>query len=77
MSTGYPGLGRWRREMQKIFLAQVDGFSEHFGNLDDLRNWVHAMDRRFGLKGKTLNIYQGTRSGDTASYDKSRSMVVQ
>lgn len=63
--------------MKKIFLAQVDGFSEHFDNLDDLRNWVHAMDRRYGLKGKTLNIYQGTRSGDTASYDKSRSMVVQ
>lgn len=58
-----------RRNM--TYRAEVEGFSGHFATVDALKEWAERLNRRFGLTGKTLKVWQATwiaRDGSGASY---------
>lgn len=53
------------------YRAQVEGFSGHFNTVSELKDWAERLNRRFGLTGKTLKVWQATwvaRDGSGAQY---------
>ncbi len=53
------------------YAAQVDGFSGSFETVAAIQAWLSDLDRRFGLKGCTLQVFKATwvaRDGSGATY---------
>lgn len=51
------------------YRAHIEGFTGHFDTCDALKVWAEDLNRRFGLTGKTLQIWKAVAvTGDCATY---------
>lgn len=54
--------------MTKTYRAYVDGFFGNFASVGEIQNWIDELHARFGLTGKTLKVWKGTRYTDFDTY---------